>query len=95
MSVRAKFLVKALRYNHTSRGDQNGRPDLEMFDVEAEAVNACNSSAPQPDPEDEDSVFGYYTPSGEVRMTIRGDAARFFEPGTHVYATFSRAPTRG
>lgn len=89
MAVRAKFFVKSVSFNHLSRGDL-GRPDLPMFDLVLEPVNNC--SLPQPDPEDEDSAFGYWTPSGQLTMTVRGDVARHFVPGSVKYVDFVDAP---
>lgn len=41
----------------------------------------------------ENAIFGYWTPNGEVNLTIRNEAASaFFKPGKKYYVDFTEAP---
>ncbi|KKM88883.1 hypothetical protein LCGC14_1254260 [marine sediment metagenome] len=60
--------------------------------VTLEGVNAC--SGPNTDDEDEDSIYGSYTPHANVSMTITSEpAGRWFAErvGKKVYVDFSDA----
>lgn len=41
---------------------------------------------------EENQIFGKYTPSGEIKMLIIGEAAALFGVGKFYYADFTEAP---
>lgn len=43
--------------------------------------------------ESENAIFGFWTPSGEINLTIRNpNASDFFKEGKKYYCTFTEAP---
>jgi hypothetical protein len=90
MSVRAKFYVKSVAWSH-SEHDEDGKETEKFFTVELGAVNKC--SGPNQDEEDDDSIFGRFTPSAELRMVVCGPAATWYRDrvGEKVYVDFTSA----
>lgn len=99
--VRAKFYVKSATSSQLSvEGDgplpPGGAPredkQVDAIMVTLEGVNRC--CGPNHDDEDEDSMFGKYTPHGEISMTITAESGgRYFAErvGKKVYVDFSDA----
>jgi len=97
MRVRGKMYVEGKRFSHTDHME-HGRT-RSAFEVTLKPVTkVCGPMGggppPQPDPEDEDSIFGDATPSGECKLLIYGDPGMFPEVGGCVYVDFTPVPTR-
>jgi hypothetical protein len=86
--VRAKFLCKSKAFSHFEATDDAGN-GTKFFVIEFEPVNKCSNPVPNVDTEDEDSIFGKFTPGGSLTLVVIGDAARHFHPGNCYYADFS------
>lgn len=68
MSVRARFYLQT-----ATAGQMDGEP---CISIEMTGVNKC--VGPQPDEEDEDSIFGKFTPNAKLTMTVIGPAVEWF-----------------
>ncbi len=86
--VRAKLLCKSKTFSHYDHDDA-GEVVGKFFTIQLDPVNRC--SHPNLDADDEDSIFGKFTPSGSVSLTMIESAASHFEPGELYYADFQRA----
>lgn len=74
--VRAKFVVLSIK-----RYDRNSGMNAE---VEMRPVYSS-------DPKHENKAFWDATPSGQLTMAIKSDAADYFEPGAEYYLDFTKA----
>ncbi len=82
MSVLAKFECR----QKTEQADSQSSNGL-GYSIRFAAVNRGDAA------EGEDSVFGKYTPSGDLTMYVRNsDAAAQLVPGRNYYLTLEEAP---
>lgn len=90
--VRAKMFIKSASHSQlTLKGGGANGEDVAVgaMLVELDGVNAC--TGPNTDDEDEDSIYGSYTPHASVSMTITAEpAGRWFAErvGKKVYVDF-------
>ncbi len=90
--VRAKMYVKSAADSQLSvaSGPDGADEQVQAMLIELEGVNAC--CGPNCDDEDEDSLYGKFTPHATVSMTIVSEpAGRWFAErvGKKVYVDFS------
>lgn len=77
MKVTAKFLCQTVSKTKFSSQDQ-GSAQVELTAV--------------PGNSEENKEFWEYTPSGNLEMTIKNEAAeKYFEPGEEYFLTFEKA----
>lgn len=84
--VRAKFKVNSILRQPTTKVVDGVRVDSEIWSIEMSPVGRTA------DPEDENSKFWQYTPSGNIRLgTVNADAVNQFDLNKEFYVDFTEA----